>query len=117
MNFIPIILGIIVGLLTCIFIKNPKTFIEPYIVFGMAYFIVVITYVSLKIGHIKFITKHPVRFFIETLILGIFTYVFFYIVYHFRGLAVAKDHPYFVFFTLFAIIVNTLFELMGLYDR
>lgn len=42
---------------------------------------------------------------------------FFYVVYHFRGLAVAKDHPYFVFFTLFAIIVNMLFELMGLYDR
>lgn len=113
----PIILGIIIGIITCFFIKNPKTFIEPYLLFGMVYFIVVIIYVSLKIRYTKFITKHPWRFFTETLILGIFTYVYFYIVYHFRSLSIIKDHPYFVFFTIFAIIVNTLFEIMGLYDR
>lgn len=114
---IPIIIGIIFGILTCLLIKNPKTFIEPYIVFGFVYFFVVFTYIVLKIRYTTFIVKNPLKYFGEAFFIGLITYLYLVLVYYFRGISIMKDHPYFIFFSLLMIIVHTLIELTGLYDR
>uniref|UniRef100_A0A6C0D3G8 Uncharacterized protein n=1 Tax=viral metagenome TaxID=1070528 RepID=A0A6C0D3G8_9ZZZZ len=114
---IPIIIGIIIGILTCLLIKNPKTFVDPFIVFGFVYFFVVFIFLTIKIGHTKFIRKNPLKYFWEVLFIGLITYLYLLLVYYFRGVLIMKDHPYFILFSLLMIAVHTLVELSGLYDR
>ena len=115
--YTPIIIGILVGILTCLLIKNPKTFIEPFIIFGFVYFFVVFTYIVLKIWYTKFIIKNPIKYLIEAFFIGLITYLYLVLVYYLRGISIMKDHPYFIFFSLLMIVVHTLIELTGLYDR
>lgn len=113
----PIIIGIILGILTCLLIKNPKTFIEPCIIFGFVYFFVVFIFLTLKIGHTTFIRKNPLKYLFEAFFIGLITYLYLVLVYYYRGISIMKDHPYFIFYSLLMIIVHTLLELVGIYDR
>jgi uncharacterized BrkB/YihY/UPF0761 family membrane protein len=115
--YTPITIGIIVGIITCFFIKNPKTFIEPYIVFGSIYFIIVFSYISLKVSRLSFIKKNPLHFLLELLFIGLFSYLFCIIFYYFRGMSIKKDNIHFVVGSIFFIIVHILIEISGLYDR
>jgi hypothetical protein len=118
MNFIvAVIFGIIAGLLTCLFIKNPSTFCEAYIIFGSVYFLIVFGYIALKIQHISFIKKNPMRFLFELLFIALFTYLYCILVYHLRGLSIKKDNLYFILLSVLFIIIHTLIELAGMYDR
>ena len=119
MNFIAlsIILGIVAGLLTIPFIKNIPIFRESYVIFGSVYFIIVFGYISLKIGRLSFIKNNLLRFLLELLFIGLFTYFYCILIYYFRGLSIKKDHVYFVIGSLLFVIVHTLIEVAGLYDR
>ena len=115
--YTPIIIGILVGIITCFFIKNPKTFIEPYIVFGSVYFVIVFSYLSLKVGHLSFIKKNPLHFLLELLFIGLFSYLFCIVFYYFRGMSIKKDNIHFIVGSIFFIIIHILIEISGLYDR
>jgi uncharacterized BrkB/YihY/UPF0761 family membrane protein len=115
--YTPIIIGILVGILTCLFIKNPKTFVEPYIIFGSVYFVIVFSYISLKIARLSFIKKNPLHFLLELLVIGLFSYLFCIIFYYFRGMSIKKDNIHFIVGSIFFIIIHILMEISGLYDR
>jgi len=115
--YTPIIIGTIIGIITCFFIKNPKTFIEPYIVFGSVYFIIVFSYISLKVGRLSFIKKNPLKFLLELLFIGLFTYLYCILIYYFRGISIKKDNIYFILGSILFIIVHILIEIAGTYDR
>jgi hypothetical protein len=110
---LPIILGIIFGIIVCIFIENPKTFIHPFILFGTVFSLIVFGYLAMKILHVSFIKKNIFKFLIETLFIGIFTYFYCVMVYYFRG--VPMNHLIFVSFTLLFMILHFLIELAHTY--
>jgi hypothetical protein len=114
---VAIVLGIIAGFLTCLFIKNPSTFREAYIIFGSVYFLIVFGYIALKIRHVSFIKKNPLKFLLELLFIALFTYLYCILVYHFRGLSIKKNNFYFILLSVLFIIIHTLIELAGMYDR
>jgi len=119
MNFIilSIIFGIIAGLLTIPFIKNVPIFRESYIIFGSVYFLIVFGCLALKIRRVSFIKQNLLKFLLELLFIGLFTYLYCILIYYFRGLSIKKDHVYFVMGSLLFIIVHTLIEVAGIYDR
>ena len=115
------VFGLFSGLFTCLYveyiIKTPTltNFIEPYILYGMIYFLVVFIYLTIKVFHISFIRKKPFEFFIELFILGFFSYLFVIIIYYFRGLPLKRDHSKIVYLTIVFVIMHILLELSGMY--
>lgn len=118
---LPILLGLFSGIITCLYveyiIKKPtlKNFIEPYILFGIVYFLIVFIYLTIKVFHKSFIKKKPFEFFIELIFIGIFSYLFFIIIYYFRGLPLKRDHSIIVYFSIVFVIIHLLLELSGMY--
>jgi len=119
----PILWGLFSGILTCLYveyiIKKPtlNNFIEPYILYGMIYFLIVFIYLSIKVFHKSFILKYPFEFFIELIILGIFSYLFVIMIYYFRGLPLKRDHSKIVYLTIVFVIIHILLELGGMYIK
>ena len=113
------ILGLFIGILICLyihnFIKTPSlsNFIEPFIIFGIVMFLVVFIYLSLKNFHIQIITKIPFHFLFELLFLGFFSYLYFYIIYYFRGINIKKIHI--IYLSLLFALFHILLELSGAY--
>ena len=116
------IIGLVLGIITCFFIKSMNLskltkFIESFILFGMVYIVVVFIYFSFKKYHFSFIKKNLLKYLIELLFIGIFSYFYFILIYYFRGISIEKDHKYFILLCLLFIIIHTLFELSGVYKR
>ena len=117
----PILWGLFSGIITCLYveyiIKKPtlNNFIEPYILYGMIYFLIVFIYLTIKVFHISFIRKKPFEFFIELIILGVFSYLFVIMIYYFRGLPLKRDHSKIVYLTIVFVIIHILLELSGMY--
>jgi hypothetical protein len=118
---LPILLGLFSGIITClyveIFIKTPtlSNFIEPYILYGMIYFLIVFIYLTIKVFHKSFILRYPFEFFIELFFIGVFSYLFFIMIYYFRGLPLKRDHSKIVYFAIVFVIIHVLLELSGMY--
>lgn len=106
---LPIILGLVAGFSVCLFIENTKTFIKPFILFGIIFSLTVFIYLAMKNLHTTFIKKNILKFLVESLFIGIFTYLYCVIVYSFRGLPM--NQPGFISFTLLFIIIHFLLEL------
>lgn len=110
------IIGLITGLIVCLyihnFIKTPTliNFIEPFFLFGIVFFLVVFIYLSLKIFYIGFIKK-SFKFLLELLFIGLFCYLYFAIIYYFRGKHI--DMKYLIYSTLLFIFIHILLELSG----
>jgi hypothetical protein len=119
----PILWGLFSGIITCLYveymIKKPtlNNFIEPYILFGIVYFLVVFIYLTIKVFHKSFILKYPFEFFIELIILGVFSYLFVIMIYYFRGLHLKRDHAKIVYLTIVFVIIHVLLELSGMYIK
>jgi hypothetical protein len=115
----PIIIGIIIGIFICLyihnFIKTPSlsNFIEPYIIFGTIMCLVVFIYLSLKIFHIQIIKKIPFHFLLELLFLGLFSYIYFFMIYYFRGIRIKKMNI--IYLSLLFVVFHILLELSGTY--
>jgi hypothetical protein len=115
------IIGLFSGIITCLYVENIiktptlSNFIEPYILFGIVYFLVVFIYLTIKVFHISFIRKKPFDFFIELIFLGIFSYLFPILIYYFRGLPMKRDHMKIVYLTIIVIFIHVLLELSGMY--
>ena len=115
-----IVYAIILGIIICFyihnFIKSPTlfNFIEPFIIFGFVLFLVVFIFLSLKNFHSWFIKKMPFHFLLELLFIGLFSYLYFIIIYYFRGIRVKKMHIVYVY--LVFIIIHILLELSGAYN-
>ena len=118
---VPILWGLFSGILTCLYveymIKTPtlNNFIEPYILYGMIYFLIVFIYLTIKVFHKSFIQRHPFEFFIELIFIGIFSYLFFIMIYYFRSLPLKRDHSKIVYFAIIFVIIHILLELSGMY--
>lgn len=124
MNYhVPILWGLFSGIITCLYIeymiKTPtlNNFIEPYILYGMIYFLIVFIYLTIKVFHKSFIQRHPFEFFIESIILGVFSYLFVIMIYYFRGLHLKRDHSKIVYLTIVFVIIHILLELGGMYIK
>lgn len=118
----PIVIGLVLGIITCFFINSMNLsklskFIESFILFGMVYIVVVFIYFSFKKNNFSFIKKNLLKYLIELLVIGIFSYFYFILIYYFRGISIQKDHKYFILLCLLFIIIHTLFELSGVYKR
>ena len=114
---LPIIIGLIAAIIFCTYIEffNPKNFIDPFIVFGFSLFLFVFLYFSLKIKYNYFIKKSLNLFLIELLFIGLFTFIYCFLIYYFRGI---KPHfIYFICFSLFFMLIHILLELSGTYSR
>jgi len=117
----PIFWGLFSGIITCLYveymIKKPtlNNFIEPYILYGMIYFLIVFIYLTIKVFHKSFIQRHLFEFIIELFFIGIFSYLFFVMIYYFRGLPLKRDHSIIVYFALLFVIIHILLELSGMY--
>jgi len=113
------ILGLFIGILIClyihIFIQNPSlyNFIEPFIIFSFIVFLIVFSYLSLKNFHVQIIKKIPFHFLLELLFLGLFSYIYFFMIYYFRGITIKKMHI--IYLSLLFIIFHILLELSGAY--
>jgi hypothetical protein len=110
---LPIILGIIAGIILCLCIKNPKTFVHSFILFGSIFSLVVFGYLAMKILHTSFIKKNMLNFFGESLFIAIFTYMYCLIVYSFRGLPM--NHIAFTGLTLLFVVIHFMLELSHTY--
>jgi hypothetical protein len=110
---LPIILGIIFGIIVCIFIENPKTFIHPFILFGTVFSLIVFGYLAMKILHTSFIKKNISKYLGESLFIGIFTYMYCIIVYSFRGLPI--NHVAFTGLTILFVVIHFMLELTHTY--
>ena len=116
---IALIIGVIIGIVICIYIENfiqkptLTNFIEPYFIFGFVFFLVVFIYLSLKNFHIEIIKKMPFHFLLELLFLGLFSYLYFIIIYYFRGITIKKMHI--IYISLLFILFHILLELSGSY--
>lgn len=122
MNYhVPILWGLFSGILTCLYveymIKTPtlNNFIEPYILYGIIYFLIVFIYLTIKVFHKSFILKYPFEFLIELFFIGIFSYFFFIMIYYFRDLPLKRDHSKIVYFAIVFVIIHILLELSGMY--
>ena len=119
----PILWGLFSGILTCLYveymIKKPtlNNFIEPYILYGIIYFLIVFIYLTIKVFHKSFILRYPFEFFIELFFIGIFSYLFFIMIYYFRGLHLKRDHSKIVYLTIVFVIIHLLLELSGMYIK
>jgi len=113
------IISLIIGILICFYIHNfiqtPSlfNFIEPFIIFTFIVFLIVFIYLSLKIFHIQMIKKIPFYFLLELLFLGLFSYIYFFMIYYFRGITIKKMHI--IYLSLLFIIFHILLELSGAY--
>ena len=113
------IIGLIIGIVVCLciekFIQKPSlsNFIEPYIIFLIVFFLIVFIYLSLKIFHIEIIKKMPFHFLLELIFLGLFSYLYFIIIYYFRGITFKKIHI--IYLSLLFILFHILLELSGSY--
>jgi len=113
------IIGIIIGIVVCIcieiFIQKPSlsNFIEPYIIFLIVFFLVVFSYLSLKNFHIQIIKKIPFHFLLELLFLGLFSYLYFIIIYYFRGIYMNTIHIFYL--SIIFVFIHILLELSGAY--
>lgn len=120
---LPIIFGLFCGIIVCIYIQyNIKNslfieFIDSFIVYGSVFFLVVFGFLSLKIFHFQFIQKSFFRFLFEILFIGVFSYIYFILAYYLRGISIDKHHHYFIYFSLFFIVVHILLELCKAYSR
>ena len=90
-----IIYAIILGIIICFYVETNiqpslSNFIEPFIIFTFIVFLVVFIYLSLKIFHVEIIKKMPFHFLLEILFLGLFSYLYFVIIYYFRGITFKK---------------------------
>jgi hypothetical protein len=116
---IPLILGIIIGIIICLyihnFIKTPSlfNFIEPFIIFTFVVFLIVFIYLSLNNFHIHFIKKMPFYFLLELLFIGFFSYIYFFMIYYFRGIRINILHI--IYLSSIFVIIHILFELSGAY--
>ena len=114
-----LILGIISGILICFyihnFIQNPSlyNFIEPFIIFTFIVFLIVFIYLSLKNFHIQIIKNIPFHFLLELLFLGLFSYIYFFMIYYFRGIIIKKMNI--IYLSLIFIVFHILLELSGAY--
>lgn len=114
-----IIYAIILGIIICLYIHNfiqfpsLSNFIEPFIIFSFIVFLIVFIYLSLKNFHFQIIKKIPFHFLLELLFLGIFSYLYFYIIYYFRGITIKKLHI--IYLSLLFIVFHILLELSGAY--
>ena len=122
MNYhVPILWGLFSGIITCLYVeymtKNPtlNNFIEPYILYGIIYFLIVFIYLTIKVFHKSFILRYPFEFFIELIFIGIFSYLFFIMIYYFRDLPLKRDHSKIVYFAILFVIIHILLELSGMY--
>jgi len=106
---LPIILGLITGISICLCIENTKDFIQPFILFVFVFSLVVFFYLSIKNSYLSFIKKHPLKFLFETLIIGILTYIYCFILFYFRGIPI--DQLLFIGFVLLFMIIHILLEL------
>lgn len=115
----PIILGIITGILICLYIHNfiqtpsLSNFIEPFIIFGIVFFLIIFIYLSLKNFHFHFIKKMPFYFLSELLFFGFFCYFYFFMIYYFRGIALKKLHIFYL--SSIFVFIHILLELSGSY--
>jgi len=113
------IIGVISGILLCIYIHNfikipsLSNFIEPFIIFTFIVFLIVFSYLSLKNFHIQIIKKIPFHFLLELLFLGLFSYIYFFMVYYFRGIPI--NVMYVIYLSSIFVIIHILFELSGAY--
>ena len=114
---ISIITGIIIGIIICLYLQNfkPSAFIESFIIFGIVLSLVVFSYLAFKIGHVSFIKKNKLKFLAELLFIGIFTYVYFILIYYFRRNSIKNDHHHFINFSIVFIIIHILLEVCGVY--
>ena len=113
---LPIFFGLFSGVLVCLYIQNygnSKTFIEPFILYGIVFSIIVFLFLSLKIFHNQFIKKYPLTFLIELLFIGLFGYFYCILIYHFRGLSFKHNH--FIYLSLLFVFIHTLLELCGVF--
>lgn len=114
-----IIYPIILGIIICFYIEKNiqqpslSNFIEPFIIFTFIVFLIVFIYLSLKIFHIEIIKKMPFHFLLELLFLGLFSYLYFVIIYYFRGITIKKMHI--IYLSLLFIFFHILLELSGAY--
>lgn len=113
------IIGLITGIIVCIyihtFIQKPtiSNFIEPYIIFGIVMFLVVFIYLSLQNFHVQIIKKIPFYFLLELIFIGFFSYLYFYIIYYFRGISMNMIHMFYLSFLF--VFIHILLELSGTY--
>jgi hypothetical protein len=112
----PIFLGLFSGILVCLYIQNfgnIKTFVEPFILYGIVFSIIVFLFLSLKIFHTAFVKKSPLKFLLEILFIGLFTYIYCILVYHFRGLSF--KHTHFIYLSLLFMFIHLLLELCDVF--
>ena len=113
---LPIFFGLFSGIIVCLYIQNfgkSKTFIEPFILYGIVFSIIVFLFLSLKIFHVSFIKKSSLKFLLELLFIGLFGYFYCIIIYHFRGLSF--KHTYFIYLSLLFAFIHLLLELCGIF--
>jgi len=113
---LPIFLGLFSGILVCLYIQNfgnSTKFIEPFILFGLVFSIIVFLFLSLKIFHYSFIKKSPFKFFIELLFVGLFGYFYSYIIFYFRGLFIIYIN--FIYLSLLFVFIHVLLELCNVF--
>ena len=104
-----IIIGIIAGIILCLCIKNPKTFIHSFILFGSVFSLIVFGYLAMNILHTSFIKKNMVKFIGESLFIAIFTYMYCLVVYSFRGLPINQSVS--IGMTLLFVVIHSMLEL------
>jgi hypothetical protein len=113
---LPIFFGIFSGILVCLYIQNfgnPSNFIEPFILYGIVFSIIVFLFLSSKIFHVSFIKKSPLKFLLEILFILLITYIYCIIIYHFRGLSI--KHTHFIYLSLFFVFIHLLLELCAVF--
>ena len=113
------ILGLFIGIIICFYIHNfiqqpsLSNFIEPFIIFSFIVFLIVFIYLSLKNCHIQIIKKIPFHFLLELLFLGLFSYIYFFMIYYFRGIRIKKINI--IYLSLLFVVFHILLELSGTY--
>jgi hypothetical protein len=114
------ILGLFIGIIICFYIHNfiqqpsLSNFIEPFIIFTFIVFLIVFSYLSLKNFHIQIIKKIPFHFLLELLFLGLFSYIYFFMIYYFRGIHINLLHI--IYFSSIFVFIHILLELSGAYN-
>jgi hypothetical protein len=112
----PIFLGLFSGIFVCFYIQNfgnPTKFVQSFILYGLVFSIIVFLFLSLKIFYISFIKKSSLKFLIELLFIGLFTYIYCIIIFHFRGLSFKHNH--FIYLALLFVFIHVLLELCGVF--
>jgi hypothetical protein len=111
---LPIFLGLFSGIIVCLYIQyflKPSTFVEPFIVYGLVFSIIVFLFLSLKIFHYQYIKKSPLKFLTELLFIGLFGYFYSYFISHFREIKI--QHKFFIILSLLFVFIHILLELCG----